>query len=428
MLVSPYQFFVLFFALLYCLFFFFKLKNVKEQATFNASKWSQKAHVCILLVVLVLPWIIFAVLNPVDFRNADIKMNMADSQIILQQGRIQSSSMLENDYYHFFPIFTLLISSISSVTRLTSLQAVHVLNVVIQVLFWLLVWVLLFRNSTGKLKHHFILLGIVTATYANPYLYGYFNTPLPQTMGLCVLLLLLIMSLSINNKSYALIYVIILTVGLVHVSILPIFLLSLVILFLSTELVKKQAVISLPQKLRYMTPLPIVLLFAYVFNTVAAYPVVGYLQKILSYLSDLANDALSGQISTAEGLPRGALYPLNALGPALIIGATAAFLILQFQAVHRQQETNNWLSMLAVLSLILIFLGTLRGQFDVWGQAFGSISRYFNLPGYALTTVVASWTIANSFQRERKKWVLTVLLLVVVILPSIGGLLDPLAF
>ncbi|QOR94575.1 hypothetical protein IMZ38_01145 [Thermosphaera chiliense] len=81
----------------------------------------------------------------------------------------------------------------------------------------------------------------------------------------------------------------------------------------------------------------------------------------------------------------------------------------------------------ALTSMVFITLGSLRQRFYVWGIAFFSISRYFNLPGYALATVVATWIVANALKHQKQRW-LSILLIAVLILSAIGGLLDPLAF
>jgi hypothetical protein len=422
MFAMSYQFLVLLFAFFYAIFFFFKLRNPPASKDPSASQSHEILYISIMLLLVVVPWIVFALFNS-SFRSIDIYGYMSDSQKILQQGNIpQSSLMLENPYYASFPVFTLLVSSLTGISGLTSLQGVYVVNVVIQVLLLLAVWLFIRKNCSG-VRFQYIFLGIVAATYANPYLYGYFDTPLPQTMGLCILLLLLIFTSVQNSKRYSVMYLILLPIGLIEITVIPIFLLALILLFIFDTILAKQSSVSARARLA----LPATILMAYLVYTIAIFPVSGYLRKILSFMADLAKDALSGQVPVTQGLSRGALYPLNALGPALVIGATLSYLILYLQAVRNKKESNNWLGTVAVLALLFIVLGTMRGQFAVWGNAFFSISRYFNLPGYALATVVASWVIANSFEHEKRKWVL-ILLLAVVILSAVGGLLDPLVF
>ena len=140
-------------------------------------------------------------------------------------------------------------------------------------------------------------------------------------MGLCVLLLLFIMSMP-NSKSYSVIYVILLVIGLVQVSIIPIFLLVLVAMLLLNAISAKQHSqdIKIKNSLSRML-LPAIIFLTYLFYTIAVYPVTDYLQKYFSFMTNLAKDASSGQIAVTAGLSRGALYPLNALGPALVISA-----------------------------------------------------------------------------------------------------------
>ena len=144
-------------------------------------------------------------------------------------------------------------------------------------------------------------------------------------------------------------------------------------------------------------------------------------------MSELTKDALSGQVGVTEGLSRGNLAPLNALGPALVIGATLAYLVLYVQAARSHREKNDWLGAIAAVSLLFIFIGTMRGQFTLWGTAFFSISRYFNLPGFFLATIVTGCVIANALTQQRKRYMI-ILLIVVLAFSAVGGLLDPLAF
>ena len=423
-----YQFFVMFFAVCYAVFFFLKLRNAKALKESSSSKPREILFLGLMLILLVTPWIAYAVLNPQSFRNNDVYTYMSDSQTILRQGNIPAPSlMVENQYYAAFPVFTLLLSFISSITNLTSMQGVYVVNILTQVLFWLAVWLLIRKNSSN-IGFQYIFLGVVAATYANPYLYGYFNTPLPQTLSLSILLLLLIATSFQNTKSYSIIYLFLLPIGLIHITTLPLFLLTLIILLISTVLPSRAptSAVNVQNGLRRLI-LPAIVFLVYVVYTIAVYPVVDYLQKIGSFMTDLANDALSGQVAVTEGLNRGILYPLNALGPALVIGATLSYLLLYLQATRNHKESNNWLASIAVLSLIFIFIGTLRGQFTVWGDAFFSISRYFNLPGFMLATIITAFVIANLFQQERRKSFL-LLLSVLLALSAIGGLLDPLVF
>jgi hypothetical protein len=427
MFIFSYQFFVLVFSAFYVFLFWFLLRKPKPSKAPDNQRKHELLYLFALLALLILPWIVYEVINPQSFRNVDIFTYMPDSQQILQQGQIPPSNLLlECQYYATFPVFTLLLTFLTGISGVTALQGAYIINIVIQVLFWLSIWVLLRKSFLGNTKTRFVFLGIVLAAFANPYLYGYFNTPLPQTLGLCVLLLLFIACIP-AQKSYSIIFIALLIIGLIHVSIIPIFLLVLLAMLIFKTLSKQNSSSVNANNNINRTLLPSVIFLTYLFYTIAIYPVSDYLQKTLSFMSALAKDALSGQVAVTEGLSRGPLYPLNALGPALIIGATLSYLILYLQAIRNHKEKNDWLGAIAVLALLFMILGAARGQLDVWGIGFFSLSRYFNLPGYALATVVASWVISQSFSYEKRKWVLA-LLVTAIVFSAIGGLLDPLVF
>lgn len=426
MFAVSYQFLVLLFAFCYSAFFFLILRRKTKPAA-PSSRRLEFLYVGAVLVLLVVPWILYAEFSPRGFRNVDILAYMPDSQEILRQGSIpQPAGLLQSQYYASFPAFTLLMSTLSVIAGLTALEVAYAMNVLIQVLFWLAVWVLLTKHFAVELKYRFLLVGVVLAAFANPYLYGYFNTPLPQTMGLCILLLLLIASMQATT-SYSTLYIFLITLSLVHVSIIPIFILALSALLFFNAFTKQQTVGSMPKKTVMSLFLPLVVFLTYLFYTIAILPVADYMGRIVSFLSDLTKDALAGQIAVTEGLPRGELYALNALGPALVIGATVSYLIFYIQAVHQKRHVNNWLGVTAAISLLFILLGSLRGQFTVWGTAFFSISRYFNLPGFMLATIVTCFVIAKVLEQEDRKW-LVIPLFIALVLSAIGGLIDPLVF
>jgi len=377
------------------------------------------------------PWVVYSLQNPFTFRSGDdIYSYLSDSNYILANGTLpQANDLIENNYYASFPVFTMLIFSINSVSGLSLLFTVHLLNILIQVLFWLLLWLTLNKNFTATSKIPYLFIGFIFAVYANPYLYGYFNSPLPQTLGLCALFLLFMVNTK-NETPYAVLFMILLAFGLVHVSVIPLFLFVLsTLIFFNIVFAKQSIGIDKAKRFSpYMLMLPATVFLGYSFFTVAGYTITGYAQKIFLYMSDLATEALKGPVSVSEGLSRGVLYPLNALGPALVVGATLSFIAIYLMKLRNGEKTNNWLGAFAFAAIILIGLGALKGLFNVWGGAFGSISRYFNLPGYAFATIITVWVIANSFKIEQKNRVGTVLLIVLLILSAIGGLTDPLAF
>ncbi len=429
-MLTGYSLLVLIFSICYGIFFFFRLRNVAPFSGPHIIQHFAMRFFLIALVLLILPRITYSALNPENFFSPDIFAYMHDVKETIFQGHIpELNIMKENLYYATFPIFTLLISTLTEVSGLPILYSVHILNVVIQALFWFSVCLVLNKVSNSILLRYFPL-GIIIAAYANPYLYGYFETVLPQTIGLSIILLLFFLQIQ-AGRSTILTFILLTVVGLVHVTTIPVFIFILVNLMLiqlfsklfSTEHVSP----DLNSRVKsYALHMPTLIYAFYVFNTIAIIPVVDYLQKIVMFLLTLQEEALRGEASLTAGLSRGILYPLNALGPALVIGATIGCVMLQIYAIFKRKEFNSKLGSVAITALILIFLGTLRQRFDVWGIAFFSISRYFSLPGYALATVVATWVIANVLFQERKKW-RVVSLLAIFVLSALGGLLDPLA-
>lgn len=423
-----YPFLVLYFSMLYSIIF---LKLLTHNSLGDNRTWYQfkSFYIGMLLLLLVLPWAVYARSSPQNFRNPDIFAYMFDSEEILRLGHIPSV-LKEDMYYVSFPVFTLLTSLLSLTSNLNSLHSVLLLNMIIQILFWLSIWTFIREISNRLLRLSHIAFGMVTVVYANPYLYGYFNTPLPQTMGLFIMLILytIYIRLRILSISNLITYLILLIAGLVHITVIPSFLFMVFVLYLLNRITLRQGIQHGGiQHGQYRVLIPIAVFSIYITYTVALYPFSGYLQKVLGFINHVIVAAARGEVAITEGLPRGVLYPLNALGPALVIGATLSYIIMHLRAILKHEETDNELGAVALTSMVFITLGSLRQRFYVWGIAFFSISRYFNLPGYALATVVATWIVANALKHQKQRW-LSILLIAVLILSAIGGLLDPLAF
>lgn len=447
-----YQILLILFACLFSVLFYFKLRHpIIEKAKVDGKRFELLLF-CITIAILVIPWILYAVFSTEGFRGSDIFSYIPDSQKILVYGHIPpynlsniekiqiygylaepTNVLSQCSYYSSFPIFTLLLSSISAVTGLSIMATANLLNILIQLVFWVSSILLIMELGKGTLNYRYVFLGIIIAAFANPYLYGYFNTPLPQTLGLDILLLLLLILIKKTGVSFSIIYPLLLIVGLVHVTILPLLLIILALYSLSTLIFSRHGLITVPKnpikwKLLPVSLLPTVIFAIYLVFTIAFSVFSGYFENILGFFSSLSKDALAGQVAVTSGLSRGVLYPLNALGPALIIGANLCCIILFLQAIKQRKEVNNWLVIIAFTSLFFIVLGTARGQFaSAWGDNFFSISRYFNLPGFALGSVVAGYVVSKSFVNTQKNWIL-VALFGLFTLSAIGGLLDPLVF
>ena len=361
-----YPYLVIIFSATYALFFAFQIRNIMPSNSFCTPRQFEMLFLGVTLVLLVLPRIVYAALNPQGFRNPDIFAYMSDSQEVLLRGRIPEADALKQDlYYAPFPAFTLLLSSLTMISGLSTLHSVHVINILIQALFWSSVYLLLNKVCGKVIPPQYVMLGLVAAAYANPYLYGYFNTPLPQTLGLSILLLLLFLRMQ-RSINHSIIYMIVITIALVHVTVIPVFLLILVALLLSNLLSKTSFVKQANQETNfqgglYSLLLPGLVFMTYLIYTGAIIPVAHWTEKILLFLLALQEAVLRGQVALTEGLPRGVLTPLNALGPSLVIGATLCyFLIFYLRAMLKHEKSNKWLGSIAMVALMLIFLGTLR--------------------------------------------------------------------
>ena len=385
-------------------------------------KWFALAAVC-----LVLPRVIYAMQNPSTFASTDIFSYMKDSNLFLT-GRLPISSKLWNEdpYYASFPVVAMLITIVRSVTGLDVLITVHVINTVVQALFWLSVWLVMTKvlNVTAP---RFLSLAIVLVGFSNPYLYGYFDTLLPQNVGLAVILLLLYTSLK-SGLDFGVTYTLLLVFGLVHVSVIPVFLTIALMLKFTAYLQTKRVGFANPRPtLTSRLIAPALAFVAYLLLSASASDTLGrYARYVLLFFQQAATQVTMGNASILAGLPRGDFLGIDALAASLIVGSTLAFAVSYLYALLKRRERNTDLAGIAIVALALMSAAAFRQRLDVFGAAFFSISRYFATPGYALGAIVACWQLAIILSRRRVASEMT-MLYGLLALSAIGGLLDPLA-
>jgi len=303
-------------------------------------------------------------------------------------------------------------------------------------LFWLAILCFLKQTELNRKSETIFPLSMVIVAYANVYLYGYFNAPIPQTLGLSAILLLLY-SLGKFSRETNVLLILFSVLGLIHVMVIPVFIL-IVFLIWFIQVVSYRVNYEKEVNLRTLSNLsrlvfPITIFGIYLVYTVALIPVIGYLERIVWFLSSLFEEFARYMPTINPGIDRGVLAPLNALAPSFIIGSNLAFILWHFplNQINSKQETNHWLLSISSLSILFIALGSLRHRFAVV-TGWGSIARYFALPGYAFASIGAlivlnramiPLILDKSFSPKCK-----LLLVLALIFISLGGLLDPLTF
>jgi hypothetical protein len=431
--ILSYPYLVLTFTLCFALFF---LLQRRESGFASAARNlpESEAHelrwFALAVISLVLPRVIYAIQNPTVFASPDILSYAKDSDQFLT-GRIPAiSSELWNEdrYYAGFPIVAMLLTILRSVTGLDSIVAVHVVNTIVQILFWLAAWLVLTKVLNISAPTYSVSMAIVIAGFANPYLYGYFDTLLPQNLGLCLILLLLYTSMK-SGIDFGVTFILLSVFSIVHVTTIPVFLTIAVMLrVVNTFQARRLGYSSNRSSLAGRWLIVPVLAFVAYLSGGAIISVNDYGRYIMRFFQQVGGQALTGNVDILGGLSRGDLVGINSLAPALIVGSTGALVLFYLYSFFKRRDYNTELASIAIVALALMSAAALRQRVDVWSGvgAFGSISRYFGAPGYAIATLVVCWQLANILPRSRGNYE-TVVFYALLFLTAVGGLLDPLA-
>jgi hypothetical protein len=290
--------------------------------------------------------------------------------------------------------------------------------------------------NRGKMTY--VSISLIVVAYANVYLYGYFGAALPQTLGISFLLLLLLCSLKTTTTSYVFLFILLSVVGIVHIGVAPFLFVVMLCIYLRFAWGKSDAQVETVSPRRISASsvsvvFPVFILAFYVAFTAALNSAASYSKIIAEFIFTLQKKVIGGTAVVSPGYSRGLLAPLNALAPSFIIGSNLALIGWHVYANIRKQKDSLGRPYFAIslVSIAAIAIGSLRQRFDVIG-GYGSISRYFALPGFALgtigTLVVLNTAVFPMILDKSSNRAIRVFLLVLLILVIVGGILDPLAF
>lgn len=401
--------------------------RVRYPSVMNSNLVYSTFILAIVILLIIAPSILYNLKSYGFFSSPDCYLYLKDSNLMSQIGRIPpQSNMAEDSYYSVFPVFTLIVNTISQVLGVTSTIAMYVVNVVTQLLFWLCTWILLTRILPIKEIQP---VSLVIVAFADVYLYGYLGIPIPQTLGLAILfLLLLFFTLETDSRGSAVTFLLLSILALVHVGVIPFLLAILLFAYFAQYFFH----IAQFHRVHLSTVLiPFIIYASYLTFTLALGRVLAYSKEFLDFFTSFRTNLLNGSVSVNPEVSR-PFAPLNALAPAFIIGTNLAFLIWCLLEQRRKHGTFGSLSIgISVAALIGIGIGSLRQRFDVM-QGGGSVSRYLALPGYALgvigTLIVLNEAIFPLILNKTQNRALRVILTLILILIVVGGLLEPLAF
>jgi hypothetical protein len=366
------------------------------------------------------------------FQEPDYSAFEKDSDSILNAGHVSFENLSEDVYYRTFPIYTLINVILRLSTSLTYYETTLYLNFYCLALFILLSILLAERMSSRGFESPEIILAVLLL-YSNTYLYSLWGAFAPVNLAQIAILLalyLFLQNLNERKTSYNIGLLITYTFMLVHVS-LPVYLLILLAFSLLYIYKTIQKRVSINWTSAFGV-LPAVIFSSYAtFQEITLKSLVERANLFVVYYNVLLK---SGPIYSEALHP----YPaINALGPAFSIGITAAFFVkAAYSCIKGRHEALEHIPLRLLFSIITISLTMIlfaEPLYFILGSR-GNIAMYLRMYGFFLNYIgglsalsYVRWSNFNSSAHIHDKLFLMVFLAIMV-LSTVGGLLDPFAF
>jgi len=287
----------------------------------------------------------------------------------------------------------------------------------------------------GARKDNFTPLTGALLLVGSIYLYGYFDTFVPNLVSVLALSMMLIATFKRANTLLLLFSVF----GLVHITTIPIYV-AIALVFISIRkltirgsdekgMLDRKITISLIRTIIF----PLAIWLSYLVYSYARLSLRGALLSFSTYWKRVATEA---SISFVDGNAR-PLAIINAIGPSLIIGSTAAYaMFFLYFAIARHfkfSEQDTRLASISLVSILLLGVSSLW-QFIRIAVPYGSPgwTRYLGIPAFFLSIVTSTLTLKKIFTLHRmgKLYIrlLSSMFLFLLIVGAIGGLMDPFTF
>ncbi len=385
--------------------------------------------VMVMTIAAILPQllrVIFYGINPYP----DVKTYERDTQMILKEGFFAPEKLSQDPHYRSFPIFSLLNAILCLLLQTSfplSYTILHLLSLSLYILLFLIMTRMLFRIALDRLR----LLILITLLYSSNYFYIMWVGVLPISLGMIALLLSLTMfykAFSYGKTSH-IVMLLLYILGLVHAAI-PLYILILTCLAIGE--------IGSSQSLRHIIRsllLPIIVFTLYTSFSYLTLESLYHRIKLFAIYHGILQK--SGFAILASELQH-PVPALNAIGPSISVGITAAFFMMTiFNAMRGKfrelQQNIKMIFGLSVASLILLSLG---GYYYIFEGAtgLGNVRMYPMMYGYFLSYIVAlnilwqiRWEDLINSSSLRKR-LLSIIYLFILMVGAIGSLSDPFTF
>lgn len=384
-----------------------------------------------MVVAAILPHMLRVALYGI-YADPDVRAYEADSLSIIESGYINPDKLQEDVYYRSFPIFTLL-NVILTLSSSTPFYWTYVtLHLTCLLLFTLFIFMILKMTSTILSSFNSLnALVAILLLYSSIYFYALWDCLTPIKLGMATLLMLLfvfIKTISSRRVSYVVNLLLLYFFSLVHITI-PIYLLILT----SSAIIEKDKELS-KHILKSLIPPVIVFTFYTSFSYLVLESFIHRLDIFRVYYEVVQK---SGYTLSKSELHH-PIPALNAFGPAISVGVTAAFfLTVLLQIIKGKHSPDFNIKLLFGMSSVSLVLLLIGGFYYIFSGAtgLGNVMMYPLMYGSFLSYIVSlyvlwqvPWQTLENPQFPLRIRFFFYFYIVLLIIGAIGGISDPFTF
>ena len=388
--------------------------TLHRQGGGNSSSTNNTARSSISMIVgillLLVPLVIYYVSQPNSFADPDTYGDIIASYLSVW------NDMPIDPYYRQFPIYVILNKFLGSFTGLEYSQSLVMLHL-LSVLSLFLLIIILMQTLDKDFSRTLPLAPIfVSATLISTiYLCAYFNIYIPQVFSLSIFLYLLLSAL----KKRRLLVILFSIPALIHVSVVPMYIIVMTPVFLAPYLLRQSLSSSYDTSLLL---LPLLLFLIYMLLHYGIFELIPGIRDYIKILYTLffGQQKVITSIAVAQGTYHHNFY--NAFALAFQV----SLYIVGLYLVTRRVRYHPLSIIFGVISGFLLLIGYMK-YYAVTNISYGSLARYVNIDGFLFLALFNIYTLMRLLNNAQSKYT-RYMVFAMMLLAVVGALTDPFAF
>jgi len=379
-----------------------------SSTTNNVTRSSISMSVGLLL--LLAPLVVYYASQPDSFPNPDTYGYIIASYLDVW------NDMPIDPYYKQFPIYVILNKFLGSSTGLEYSRSLIVIHLLSVLLLFLLTIILMEKLNKNFLRTPLLVPIFVPASLiATIYLYAYLNIYIPQTFSLSIFLYLLLSTL---NKR-PLLVVLFSIPALVHISVVPMYIVVMVPVFLVLYLFQESSPSSYDTSLLLLPLFLYSIYLLYYVNFSFIIYVHYYIKMIYNLIFEPERVGIA-LVTTQSVTSAHNFYNAFALAFHIFLYIVGLYLII------RRIQYHPLVIIFGIVSGFLLFLGFTKYYIATDVPSY-SVARYVNVHGFLFLTLFNIYTLARLFDIAQNKFI-QYMIIIAMLLAVVGALTDPFTF